>query len=237
MYNDKQLVRITMFVLLVGIVLVYAVFFNTKWDAIAQGAKAALQALSSNESLQKWLGDEEANTLFSGENTAVTGTTSPTGGNATIPENTGTVVVFSGLDKLFGDETDYLGTGVTILSGTTLFQGNIDVLRTLGVNYQYALKDDTYTNLYYVYIGSEKNYDFKDIAQEFGWKTIEVYSQKDIINNLYFGDRVTFIELPQYKDVKVNVFIQLGTDLWMIQDDASQYKAHKKYIRKLFTGK
>ncbi|MBP6911213.1 hypothetical protein KBC03_06580 [Patescibacteria group bacterium] len=48
---------------------------------------------------------------------------------------------------------------------------------------------------------------------------------------------MTFIELPQYKDVKVNVFIQYGQDLWMIQDDASQYKQHKKYIRQLFTGK
>ena len=76
-----------------------------------------------------------------------------------------------------------------------------------------------------------------EIAKEFGGNTIEIYKQKDIINNLYFGQRVTFVELPQYKDVKVNVFIQYGSDLWMIQDSASQYKAHKKHIRTLFTGK
>lgn len=123
-----------------------------------------------------------------------------------------------------------------MLSGTSLFEGSIDVLKTLGINYGYVLKDSQY-NIYYVYIGRDKTYDLPSIAKEFGGKTVEVLSQKDIINNLYFGDRVTFVELPQYKDVKVNVFIQYGADLWMIQDDASQYRAHKKHIRQLFTGK
>lgn len=112
----------------------------------------------------------------------------------------------------------------------------MDILRTLGIGYEYILKDDLY-NIYYVYVGRDKEYNLPRIAKEFGGKAIEVYSEKDIINNLYFGDRVTFVELPQYANVKVNVFIQIGNDLWMIQDDASQYRAHKKHIRKLFTGK
>lgn len=162
---------------------------------------------------------------------------SQTGAEDRLVENTGTTVVFSGLSQLFGDDAEvYMGTGIAMLSGTSLFQGSIDVLKTLGINYEYVLKDGQY-NMYYVYIGENKNYNLREIAQEFGGKTIEIYAQKDIINNLYFGDRVTFVELPQYKDVKVNVFIQYGSALWMIQDDASQYKAHKKYIRKLFTGK
>ena len=43
MSKDKQLVRITMFVLLVGIVLVYAVFFNIHGDSLSASASTTLQ--------------------------------------------------------------------------------------------------------------------------------------------------------------------------------------------------
>ena len=50
MYNDKQLVRITVFILLVGIVLVYAVFFNTQGDSLAtQAAHVIQKRLSSDD--------------------------------------------------------------------------------------------------------------------------------------------------------------------------------------------
>lgn len=43
MSKDKQLVRITMFVLLVGIVLVYAVFFNIHGESLSASASTTLQ--------------------------------------------------------------------------------------------------------------------------------------------------------------------------------------------------
>lgn len=227
--NDKQLVRITMFVLLVGIVLVYAVFFNTQGESLAAQATVAIHQLFSSD------GETGAAHTLIATGKAMTGVAETI--EQKPEENTGTTVVFSGLNQLFGDDsTEYMSTGVQILSGTDLFQGSMDILKTIGMNYEYILKDQKYA-IYYVYIGRDKSYNFSDIAREFGGKAIEIYAQKDIINNLYFGDRVTFMELPQYKDVKVNVFIQYGKDLWMIQDNASQYRDHKKHIRQLFTGK
>lgn len=75
--------------------------------------------------------------------------------------------MFSGLNELFGDDSSYLDGNVRTLSGTTLFQGSIDVLKTLGINYEYVLKDGTY-NIFYVYIGRDKTYNLRDIAKEFG---------------------------------------------------------------------
>lgn len=43
MHKDKQLVRITVFVLLVGIVLVYAVFFNIRGEDLYAQASRLLQ--------------------------------------------------------------------------------------------------------------------------------------------------------------------------------------------------
>ncbi|MBP6911214.1 hypothetical protein KBC03_06585 [Patescibacteria group bacterium] len=54
-----------------------------------------------------------------------------------------------------------------MLSGSSLFQGSIDILKTIGIDYQYVLKDGTY-NIYYVYIGRDKVYNLREIAQEFG---------------------------------------------------------------------
>lgn len=225
MYNEKQLVRITVFVLLVGIVLVYAVFFNLKGDHLKTGTIQAVQHFLSPSS-------DEGNTAGT-----LSGSVATSQSGQTTDETTGSTISFSGLEELFGSQSEYMGTGRHMLSGTSLYQGRIDVLQTLGINHEYILKDGTYPNLFYAYIGRDTSYNLRQIAQEFGGNTIEIISQKDIINNLYFGDRVTFVQLPQYKDVKVNVFIQIGRDLRMIQDSASQYKAHKKYIRTLFTGK
>ncbi len=190
-----------------------------------------IQKITSEK--QDTAGDEETN---SGGVAHVSGLQDFSGNEQPVEVTTGSSLSFSGLDALFGNNQEYLGTGIQMLPDTSLFQGNIDILKTLGINYEYVLKDGKY-NIYYAFIGRNKTYNLPDIAKEFGGKTIEIISQKDIVNNLYFGDRVTFVELPQYKDVKVNVFIQYGNALWMIQDDASQYRAHKKYIRQLFTGK
>ncbi len=234
MHKDKQLVRITVFVLLVGIVLVYAVFFNIQGKDLYAQASRVLQLAATEKSEDR--GDDEQKERSDNELATVTGLVDTEDDETPRDDATGNTVVFSGLSELFGDDVGYLDGEIRMLSGTTLFDGSIDVLRTLGINYEYILKDNEY-NIYYVYIGRDKTYNLREIAREFGWKTIEVYAEKDIINNLYFGDRVTFVELPQYENVKVNVFIQMGNDLRMIQDDASQYRAHKRHIRKLFTGK
>ncbi len=160
-----------MFVLLVGIVLVYAVFFNTKGESLAQEASSALQyfvSLTDNGTGAQEEDDENIAqySAFTGDEVS-TGVIQ-TGEQEKPTENTGTTLVFSGLSQLFGDDTEvYMGTGVTMLSGTSLFQGSIDVLKTLGINYEYVLKDNQY-NIYYVYIGGNKNYNLREIAQEFG---------------------------------------------------------------------
>lgn len=162
MYNDKQLVRITVFILLVGIVLVYAVFFNTKQESLITQATHVVQSRFST-------GDDASDEMMTGVAT-LTGDF-PTGGDSAAilsDENTGNTVVFSGLHELFGNNSsEYLGTGMQVFPGTSLFQGNIDVLKTLGINYEYVLKDSTYS-IYYVYIGRDKTYNLASIAEEFG---------------------------------------------------------------------
>ena len=163
MYKDKQLVRITMFVLLVSIVLVYAVFFNIQGDKLYAEATNTLQKWMEN-SEEEQQNDTTTETETTGEVSAFTGSEDGVSKNNGI---TGSALVFSGLSELFGDDTSYLEGEVKMLSGTSLFQGSIDILKTLGINYEYVLKDGIY-NIFYVYIGSNKNYNLRQIASEFG---------------------------------------------------------------------
>lgn len=155
MYNDKQLVRITVMILLIGIVLVYAVFFNLKGEELKGGAVQAVQHFfdpSSSEQVSYSSGDRIMNNETSGN----------------VLADTGNTVSFSGLEQLFGSSSEYLGTGRRIFSGTALYQGSIDILNILGINHEYVLKDSAYPSLFYVYIGRDTSYNLRQIAKEFG---------------------------------------------------------------------
>lgn len=165
MHKDKQLVRITVFVLLVGIVLVYAVFFNIQGKDLYAQASRVLQLAATEKSEDR--GDDEQKERSDNELATVTGLVDTEDDETPRDDATGNTVVFSGLSELFGDDVGYLDGEIRMLSGTTLFDGSIDVLRTLGINYEYILKDNEY-NIYYVYIGRDKTYNLREIAREFG---------------------------------------------------------------------
>lgn|GEM_PF-5233698 len=88
MYRDKQLVRITLFVLLVGIVLVYAVFFNIHGESLSIGAAHTLQQRRDNAQ------HDDAPEATSGDIAQVTGMQQQTG-EIVADETTGTALVFS----------------------------------------------------------------------------------------------------------------------------------------------
>ena len=129
---------------------------------------------------------------------------------------------------------EILGTGKSqILSGTELYYWSLDIFKSLGIRYEYILKDATY-DIFYAYIGSGKTYNITDLVKWIWWKTVEIYARNDIINNLYFWDRVTFVELPWVSPTITSLFVRIWKDLWFIQDISWQYKKHKKHIRSIF---
>ncbi len=221
--KDHRLVRIALFLFLVAVSLIYAVFVQVREDEIRKDVMTIVQSAG----------------LFSGATMA--------------PEVTaGSVETWEQI--LSGDEVDPIDTGfllddqdsflnevlwtwvTTILSGTELYYGSLDIFKTLGIRYEYILKDSLY-DIFYVYIGKNTSYNLQDIAKELGWKTVEIYAKNDIINNLYFWDRVTFLELPQASTTITSYFVRMGSDLWFIQDVTGEYKKHKRHIRSVFTWK
>jgi hypothetical protein len=44
------------------------------------------------------------------------------------------------------------------------------------------------------------------------------------------------MELPQAPKTITQLFVRMGSDLWMIQDVSGEYKKHKRHIRTVFMG-
>lgn len=218
--REHRLVHAAIFLLVVAVSLIYALFFEAKGESVRQDVVTILRNWWVDAVSLSW-------TIVQTGTVVATWTTSG--------ETTGidTVMTVTGEDSFL---QEVLGTSSgTILSGTTLYYGSLDILKTLGIRYEYILKDAKY-DIFYAYIGKNVSYNIGDLVRGIWWKTVEIYAKNDIINNLYFGDRVIFVEWPQQTSAITNVFVRMWSDTRMIQDVTWQYKQHKRHIRSVFTA-
>ena len=123
--------------------------------------------------------------------------------------------------------------GVThVLSGTTLYFGPIEWIDKLAVIYKYALKDDK--NIYFTSIG-DKEPDRSAIARSLGGTLYTMNTETEITKNQLFGKRIVFINLPIYKDKLVLMYVEVGTEKWLLQISNTIYHTSKSYLQRLFT--
>jgi hypothetical protein len=59
-------------------------------------------------------------------------------------------------------------------------------------------------------------------------------TEREILDNELFGDKISFINLPSYKNKLVFMFIELNGDTWFIQVPYPQYHKNKAYLKSLF---
>ena len=221
--QDHRLVRIALFLFFVAISLVYAVFVQVRGEDVRDDVTKIVTSVG----------------IFSGSISASTSTWDALSWDTytlSVPENqTDETLTLDNEDDSFLNEVLWWWV-YNIMSWTKLYYGSLDIFKTLGIRYEYILKDNLY-DIFYVYIGKWKTYNLSDLTRSLWWKTVEIYAKNDIINNLYFGDRVTFIELPQTPTSITSLFVRMGDDLWFIQDVTGEYKKHKRHIRQIFTQK
>ncbi|HMS91450.1 MAG TPA: hypothetical protein PKC87_04475, partial [Candidatus Absconditabacterales bacterium] len=59
-------------------------------------------------------------------------------------------------------------------------------------------------------------------------------TEQDIIQNKLFGNKVVFINLPEYKDKQVLMLLYLDDGIWLVQMEYSLYHKSKSYLKSLF---
>lgn len=163
---------------------------------------------------------------ISGNVKSITGMTiqSKTWSNTKISKtSTGTVNTTGTMSK---------DTTIKLLSGTSIYYWSIAVIEKLWIKYQYALADEK--GIWYIYLGTP-SYDFASIARALKGSLYTVATEQDLIQNQLFGNKVVFINLPEYKDKQVLMLIYLNDGIWLVQMDYKLYHKSKAYIKSLFT--
>ncbi len=228
--KETRLVRIALFLILVAFSLIYALFFMVQSDRVKKDFHSIF--------LHRWVvdsGNVAELSALTGQIASwnITNLASGSDNQSGLGDPS---IVSETPDSFITDVLSATNTDQTILSWTALYYGSLDILKTLWIRYEYILKDKNY-NIYYVYVGKKwTEYKIPEMVKDVWWTTIEIYAKNAIIDNLYFGDRVTFATLPSQLSIQTNVFVRIGDDLWLIQDLTGEYKQNKKHIRYIFTN-
>ena len=121
---------------------------------------------------------------------------------------------------------------IHMLSWTKLFYGKIDSIEKLGIKYQYALLDGSWT--FFINLGVQK-YDFDSITRALGGNIYKITTEQELAKNKLFGNKVLYINLPEYKDKLVLMLEYIGQEVRLIQIDYKLYHTSKWYLKTLFT--
>lgn len=214
--KENKIIQLSMISLFLAIILVYMLLFQVKGNMIKntpaiEGKKIQISTNSGDQQIlvpldQQWEEISSATWLTN----AASWTTLSTNGTD-IPLTT--------------------GSNITILSGTNVFYGTIESIEKLGIKYQYALIDDK--NIYYINLGNP-TYDFTSIARKLGGNLFELTTEQQLAQNQLFGNKIVFINLPEYKEKRVLMVLYIQGQTRLIQMDHALYHKNKSYIKSLF---
>ena len=116
------------------------------------------------------------------------------------------------------------------LPGTTEYFGVLDIVSILGQKPEFTLQDSKWN--YFVYYGDHLN--FAQTVRALGGNVYEMVTESEILQNQLFGDRVSYINLSMFKDVRVMMVIEIDGDVWLLQIPSTKYHYSKDYLKSLF---
>ena len=234
-YQESQNIKRSMIVLSLSLILVYIVLYYAKWDLWKQNINSS--------TIITW------DVIISEVN------------NDTWSDTKNDWLIFEEPTELHGDvqfdmETDIIDTEVVvdvpnnnkdnsnqdseeniwwddwfILSWTKSYYGELDFVERLWISYEYALKDEK--NIYYLNMW-DYDYDFSDIARKLKWSLYVMNTEQELIANGLFWEKVTYINIPEYKDQKVLILLEIDNGSWLLAIDYSVYHQVKPYLKTLF---
>lgn len=128
-------------------------------------------------------------------------------------------------------ETMNKNNTIRLLSGTSIYYWSIAIIEKLWIKYQYALADEQ--GIWFIYLGTP-SYDFTSIARALKGSLYTLTTEQDILQNKLFGNKIVFINLPEYKDKQVLMLIYFNDGIWLVQMEYSLYHKSKAYLKSLF---
>lgn len=130
----------------------------------------------------------------------------------------------------WSNSVDLSSTNIKLLPGTTEFFGTLDIVSILGQKPEYTLEDSKWN--YFAYYWD--HLDFKDIVETLWGNVYEMVTESEILQNQLFGDRVSYINLSMFKDVRVLMVIKIDGETRLLQIPSNKYHYSKDYLKSLF---
>lgn len=231
-YSEYQNIKRSVVVLSLSLVLVYIVLYYAKWDLWEEELEInhlvynTWEISISELDTQNWSNDEIVDQYLSWDNTKKDDL------DLVEPNNlTWDLEITSNRDTSEEIENNSDEVLSFVLSGTKTYYWELDFVEKLWISYDYALKDDK--NIYYLNMWNY-DYDFSDIVRKLWWSLYVMNTEQEIIANSMFGEKVTYINIPEYKNNKVLLLLTLDSQSWLLAIDYSIYHQVKPYLKNLF---
>lgn len=229
--NDSNIVRNAMIVLFLSLLIVYVIWYQVR------GASDQSSITDNTDSITDSLIITERPTIDTGTtlsnpSTGSIQTETEQSSQTWTEAETWTIEPTQDEEVLVIQESNNMPEDMIILSGTTLYFGPIEGIDKLWISYQYALKDDK--NIYFSFLWEEP--DLSAIARSLGGTLYTMNTETEIVKNELFGKRIIFINLPEYKDKLVLMYVEVGDQKWLLQISYTVYHQTKRYLQDLFTN-
>lgn len=223
-YTESQVVSWSVAVFCATILLVYVVLYFVKWDLWHKDLSSCDQVNNTWEIVLSQLNSWTNNLMWSDISESGNVNIWITWFNKRV--DTWNMSSFNS-DIVFKEDISWM----KILSGTTTYYGDLDFVEKLWISYKYALVDEKW--IYYLNMWDYK-YDFSDIIRKLWWNLYIMNTEQEILGNAMFGDKVTYINVPEYKNSKVLILLDINDQSWLLAIDYSIYHQVKSYLKSLF---
>lgn len=227
-YTESQIVSWSVAVLCATLLLVYVILYFVKWDLWKQNLSSCDHINTWDVVLSQITSADTGNSMMDSNNTISTFYEEP---------------VWSWKEWLLKIDTWitlWIDTGtmnigewdeMIILPWTRTYYWDLNFVEKLWISYKYALVDDKW--IYYLNMWDYK-YDFSDIIRKLWWNLYIMNTEQEILQNAMFGDKVTYINVPEYKNSKVLILLDINNQSWLLAIDYSIYHQVKTYLKSLF---
>ncbi len=208
--QEKNLVRMSMFLIIVAFIFVYSVFLDknknifsnntTKWSAITVS------------DISSW---DDTNVIDLTDQSA---TTDP---SKIDPIEQELLYQLQWAD-------DKSSSWVNILTWTKLVYDELPSVTKFGLNPKYILKWKW--SIYFTNLG-KWDIEFDLAASQFAWNTKYIIDMNNIREIIWLNfDNIRFINLPTRKNKLIVFVTKVWWDNWLVQSNPEDYYAYKKYI-------
>lgn len=230
---EKKVVRFAVMMICIALIIIYAIRYQVKGKHLRLNSPVTQEDTSTPQNNTITMYDDQERPITGmTQDTTQKNVDSTTSFRTMSWWQTSDVAVFNGTNNQNPYITGETDQQIRMLSGTELYLEEVEGIKRLSISYQYILRDEK--NIYYANLWN-KEYDFNKIAKILGGSTYSLDTQEEILQNQLFGDSIQFINIPEYKDKIVLMYVKVNGQQWLLHIDYATYHGSKEYLKTLFT--